>query len=300
MEKTTKLSNGIECPTMGLGAMLAKGEDLTYQAIKDGTRLIDTAAAYRNEDLVGKGIKRAIDEGIVKREDLFIITKLHTDDDKNDPETALNNSLKRLQLTYVDLYLDHWPLINKIKDGFRTIPLRETWTKMEKLVESGKTKMIGCSNYNVQSLLTILSFCKIRPCFNEVEFHPYLYQKDLKEFCDKENIKILSYNPIVKGVYCSHSAEIIKEKKLDLLNEDIVKSLAEKYKRTPGQVVLNWHLYVGVIPIPGTTNPNRMKENIGALDFKMEEEEYKKLSSFNEKQHRFCSSDRFLGYNIFA
>ena len=300
MEKTTKLSNGIECPTMGLGAMLAKGEDLTYQAIKDGTRLIDTAAAYRNEDLVGKGIKRAIEEGIVKREDLFIITKLHTDDDKNDPETALNNSLKRLQLTYVDLYLDHWPLINKIKDGFRTIPLRETWTKMEKLVESGKTKMIGCSNYNVQSLLTILSFCKIRPCFNEVEFHPYLYQKDLKEFCDKENIKILSYNPVVKGVYCSHSTAIIKEKKLDLLNEEIVKSLAEKYKRTPGQVVLNWHLYVGVIPIPGTTNPNRMKENIGALDFKMEEEEYKKLSSFNEKQYRFCSSDRFLGYNIFA
>ena len=300
MEKTTKLSNGIECPTMGLGAMLAKGEDLTYQAIKDGTRLIDTAAAYRNEDLVGKGIKRAIEEGIVKREDLFIITKLHTDDDKNDPETALNNSLKRLQLTYVDLYLDHWPLINKIKDGFRTIPLRETWTKMEKLVESGKTKMIGCSNYNVQSLLIILSFCKIKPCFNEVEFHPYLYQKDLKEFCDKENIKIICYNPIVKGDYCSNSTEIIKEKKLDLLNEDIVKSLAEKYKKTPGQVVLNWHLYLGVIPIPGTSNPNRMKENIGALDFKMEEEEYKKLSSFDEKQHRFCFSSSFLGFDIFA
>ena len=173
MEKTTKLSNGIECPTMGLGAMLAKGEDLTYQAIKDGTRLIDTASAYKNEDLVGKGIKKAIDEGIVKREDLFIITKLNIDEEKNDPETALNNSLKRLQLTYVDLYLDHWPLVNMTKDGVKTIPLKETWKKMEKLVESGKTKMIGCSNYNVQSLLTILSFCKIRPCFNEVEFHPF-------------------------------------------------------------------------------------------------------------------------------
>ena len=300
MEKTTKLSNGIECPTMGLGAYLAKDENLTYQAIKDGTRLIDTAAAYRNEDLVGKGIKKAIDEGIVKREDLFIITKLNIDEEKNDPETALNNSLKRLQLTYVDLYLDHWPLVNMTKDGVKTIPLKETWKKMEKLVESGKTKMIGCSNYNVQSLLIILSFCKIKPCFNEVEFHPYLYQKDLKEFCDKENIKIICYNPIVKGDYCSNSTEIIKEKKLDLLNEDIVKSLAEKYKKTPGQVVLNWHLYLGVIPIPGTSNPNRMKENIGALDFKMEEEEYKKLSSFDEKQHRFCFSSSFLGFDIFA
>ena len=300
MEKTTKLSNGIECPTMGLGAYLAKDENLTYQAIKDGTRLIDTASAYKNEDLVGKGIKKAIDEGIVKREDLFIITKLNIDEEKNDPETALNNSLKRLQLTYVDLYLDHWPLVNMTKDGVKTIPLKETWKKMEKLVESGKTKMIGCSNYNVQSLLIILSFCKIKPCFNEVEFHPYLYQKDLKEFCDKENIKIICYNPIVKGDYCSNSTEIIKEKKLDLLNEDIVKSLAEKYKKTPGQVVLNWHLYLGVIPIPGTSNPNRMKENIGALDFKMEEEEYKKLSSFDEKQHRFCFSSSFLGFDIFA
>ena len=87
---------------------------------------------------------------------------------------------------------------------------------------------------------------------------------------------------------------------MDLLNEDIVKNLAEKYKKTPGQIVFNWHLYVGVIPIPGTTNPNRKKENLGALDFKMEEEEYKKLSSFDQKQHRFCSSKRFLGYDIFA
>ena len=176
----------------------------------------------------------------------------------------------------------------------------DTWTKMEKLVESGKTKMIGCSNYNVQSLLIILSFCKIRPTFNEVEFHPYLYQKDLKEFCDKENIKILSYNPIIKGDYCAKSAEIVKEKKLDLFNEDIVKSLTEKYRKTPAQIILNWHLQVGVIPIPGTSNPNRMKENLGALDFKMEEEEYKKLSSFDEKQHRFCFSLPFLGFDIFA
>ena len=300
MKKTVKLSNGIECPAIGIGAFPAKSEDVVYQAIKDGTRLIDTASAYKNEDLVGKGIKKAIDEGIVKREDLFVITKLNINEEKNDPETALKNSLERLQLTYVDLYLDHWPSVNITKDGVKLISMVDTWTKMEKLVESGKTKMIGCSNYNVQSLLIIVSFCKIRPTFNEVEFHPYLYQKDLKEFCDKENIKILSYNPIIKGDYCAKSAEIVKEKKLDLFNEDIVKSLTEKYKKTPAQIILNWHLQVGVIPIPGTSNPNRMKENLGALDFKMEEEEYKKLSSFDEKQHRFCFSLPFLGFDIFA
>ena len=160
MKKTLKLSNGIECPTIGLGAMLAKTEDVVYQAIKDGTRLIDTASAYKNEDLVGKGIKRAIDEGIVKREDLFIVTKLNIDEEKNDPETALKNSLERLQLTYVDLYLDHWPSVNKTKDGVKPISMVDTWTKMEKLVESGKTKMIGCSNYNVQSLLIFYLFVK--------------------------------------------------------------------------------------------------------------------------------------------
>ena len=157
MSKEITLSNGIKCPTIGLGALQAKSADVIYQAIKDGTRLIDTASAYKNEDLVGKGIKRAIDEGIVKREDLFIITKLNINEEKNDPETALNNSLQRLQLTYVDLYLDHWPSVNKTKDGVKRIPLHETWTKMEKLVDAGKTKMIGVNNYNVQSLLVILS-----------------------------------------------------------------------------------------------------------------------------------------------
>jgi len=189
--------------------------------------------------------------------------------------------------------------VNKTKDGVKRIPLHETWTKMEKLVDAGKTKMIGV-NYNVQSLLVILSFCRIRPSFNEVEFHPYLYQKDLKAFCDSENIKILCYNPVVKGGYCDRSKEIIKERNLNLFEEPIVKSLAEKYKKTPGQIILNWHIHIGVIPIPGTTNPNRMKENLGATDFKMEEDEIKQLSSFENKQHRFCYTLPFLGFDIFT
>ena len=299
--KAIKLNNGLTCPIIGLGTTRMKNDEVVYQSIKDGTRLIDTASSYKNEEEVGLGIKRAIDDKIVKREDLFVITKLAVTE-KEDPETALRNSLKRLKLDYVDLYLDHWPSFKSYLEPnkFKLIPIKETWAKMEKLVDQGLTKSIGLSNYNVQSLLIVLSECRIKPAFNEVEFHPYLYQKGLKEFCDKENIIILSYNPMVKGDYCKRSEKIIKERNLDLFNETVVLELAKKYKKTPGQIILNWHIHVGVVPIPGTFNPHRMKENLGAVDFTMEEEDIKKLSSFDNKQYRFCDSISFLGFDVFA
>ena len=295
-----KLNNDLECPVIGLGTCNIKNvEEVVYQSIKDGTRLIDTASKYKNEEEVGKGIKRAIEENIVKREDLFIVTKCWIEE-KNDPEKALDNSLKRLQLNYVDLYLDHWPCGKDYtgENKFQMVSVKEMWTKFESLVEKGMTKSIGVSNYNVQNILIILSFCKIKPAVNEVEFNPYLYQKDLKEFCDKENIKIFSYYPLVKGRLCS--PELIKEKNLDLLNEPIIKQLSEKYNKTPGQIVLNWHVHLGNVVIPGTSNPNRMKENLGALEFKMEENEYELICSLNSKEHRFCDGFGIYGIDIFA
>ena len=299
--KLIKLNNGYTCPIIGLGTSHNNNEEVIYQSIKDGTRLIDTAAAYKNEEEVGRAIKKAIDEKIVKREDLFIITKLNIPE-KEDPETAIRNSLKRLQLNYVDLYLDHWPSFNNYKEPgkYKLVPVEKTWATMEKLVELGLTKSIGVSNYNVQNLLNLLSFCKIKPTFNEVEFHPYLFQKGLKEFCDKENIKILSYNPLIKGSYCLRSEKIMKERNLNLFNEPVVLDLAKAYSKTPGQIILNWHIHIGVIPIPGTKNPNRMKENLCATDFTMKEEEYEKLSSFEDKQYRFCDSIAFAGLDVFA
>ena len=300
LNKTVKLNNGLDCPSIGVGTCgISNVEEVVYQSIKDGTRLIDTAAIYRNEEEVGKGIKRAIDENIVKREDLFVVTKCWLPDKEN-PEQALKTSLDKLKLSYVDLYLDHWPCGKDYsgKNKFKHVSVRELWPKFESLIEKGMTKSIGVSNYNVQNILIILSFCKIKPAVNEVEFHPYLYQKDLQEFCDKEGIKIFSYYPLVKGRLCT--PELVKEKDLDLLNEPVVKKLCEKYGKTPGQVVLNWHIHVGVIPIPGTSKPERMKENLGSLEFKMEEDEYKSISDLCVKEYRFCGGFGIYGIDIFA
>ena len=297
---TLTLNNGEKCPAIGLGTCrISNVEEVVYQSIKDGTRLIDTASRYKNEEQVGKGIKRAIDENIVKREDLFIVTKCWLSD-KKDPEAALNTSLQKLQLSYVDLYLDHWPC-GKDYTGdnkFEFISVKDMWPKFEQLVEKGMAKSIGVSNYNVQNLLVVISICKIKPVVNEVEFNPYLYQKDLKEYCDIENIKLFSYYPLVKGFYCSK--EIVQDKKLDLLNEPIVKSLSEKYKKTPGQIVLNWHIHLGNVVIPGTSNPYRMKENLGAVEFEMQEDEYQSICSLSVKEYRFCDGVALYGIDIFA
>jgi diketogulonate reductase-like aldo/keto reductase len=302
--KSITLNNKLSIPLIGLGTShMQNAAEVVYQSIKDGTRLIDTASKYLNEEEVGKGIKKAIEEGIVKREDLFVVTKCWITE-KEDPEKAIRSSLARLQLDYVDLYLDHWPSGKSYggREQFKFVSMKDMWPKMESLVEKGLTKSIGVSNYNVQNILIILSLCKIKPAVNEVEFHPYLYQKDLKEFCDKEGIKILAYNPVVKGSYCKNRYEKeMLEKGLDLLNEDVVKNLAKKYNKTPGQIVLNWHIHLGVIPIPGSSNPNRMKENLGSAQFEMEENDFQLICALSEKKEfRFCDSLPIYGIDIFA
>ena len=276
--------------------------EVVYNSIKSGIRLIDTAEVYGSEVGVGLGIKKAIEEGIVKREDLFIITKCYPYS-KNDPENAIKNSLKNLKLDYVDLYLDHWPAfveINEKGENYNLNPMHILWPKFESLIEKKYTKNIGVSNYNVQSLVNLLSFCKIKPFANEVEFHPYLYQKNLLSYCEKENIKIIAYNPICKGNYDYHKEN--EKLNLDLLNEPIIKELSNKYKKTPGQIILNWEINKKVIPIPATSKTTRMKENLGALEFTMTESDIKEIDNLN-KNYRFSSSIcwNVIGkYDIFA
>ena len=296
-----ELNDRNRCPIMGLGTALIKEEkdiDVVYQSIKDGVRLIDTEPA--KEELVGKGIKKAIDEGIVRRGDLFIVTKLELEE-KEDPKKALENSLKRLNLEYVDLYLDHWPSCICINDPkkYKLIPVKDTWKQMESLVDSKLTKSIGISNYNVENIFNILSVCRIKPVVNEVEFNPFLCQKDLKEFCDKENIVLFAYNPMARGEYVDRV--FAAEKNLDLFNENTVCKLKESYEKlTKGQIILNWHLCLGVVPIPGTSNPNRMKENLGAKNFTISELVRDLMSRVESNHHRFNDGSKIFGINIFA
>ena len=282
--------NEAKIPTIGLGtAYMSNVAEVVYSSIKDGTRLIDTAAVYGTESGVGKGIKKAIDQGLVKREDLLIVTKLSKFDIKN-PELAIKNSLKMLGLNYIDLYLLHWPKFFDYSGKNKKtniVPMHILWPNIEKLVEKGYTKYIGVSNFNVQSLLNLLSFCKIKPLVNEIEFHPYLYQKKLVEFCRRENIFLLGYNPLVRGCY---SAETADEKNRNLLGEKIIMDLSKKYIKTVGQIVLNWSISREVIPIPMTSNINRMKENVGSCDFVMDKNDLEKIDGLNRNQ-RFGLSE---------
>ena len=297
-----KLKYGIEIPYVGMGtSRIHNVEEAIYNSIKNGIRLIETAVKYGNEEQVGKGIKKALDEGICKREDLFIIGKIWLEE-KEHPEEAIRGTLNRLQLDYLDLYLDHWPCgikYDELSGEKKKHPsIFEFWPKMESLVEEGITRGIGCSNYNVQSLLNLLSFCRIRPLVNEVELHPYYYQENLKKFCDKENIALIAYYPLAHGngarVYISeHNGQ------MNSFEEKNVVSLAEKYKKTPGQIILNWEVAQGIITIPGSSQFDRAKENLGALDFRMSDEEIKMMNVYGKKM-KFCGCRRFFGMNILA
>ena len=300
-----KLNNGLECPIIGLGTALIKtdeDENIIYQSILDGVRLIDIEPA--NEEIVGKGIQKALTDNIVRRKDLFIVIKLELAE-KKDPEKALKKSLERLKLEYVDLYLDHWPSCSNYKEQKekreKPIPVKDTWKKMEELVKKKLTKSIGVCNYNVENLLNIISICEIKPEVNEVEFHPYLYQKDLKQFCDLENIVIFAYNPFVKGEYCKKetsyniSYDLFKEAPITFLFRN------EKYKNlTMGQIILNWYLSLGIVPIPGTSKKDRMKENLLAANFTMSKRNIDIIGSFEAKQHRFNNSFDIFGVDIFG
>ena len=299
---TRKLNNGLDIPLIGLGSNLRISVDIVYNSIKSGVRLIDTAYRYKNEIEIGKGIKKAIDEEICKREDLIIIGKVWTRY-RTDPEKALKQTLQNLQLDYIDIYIDHWPTGKDYRnknDKFEMISVYDFWPKMEKLVDDRLARSLGVSNYNIQCLCNLLSFCKIKPVVNEVEYHLFYIQKSLKEFCEKQNIAVIAYYPMPRG---NGAREYIKEHpEFDILEDEMINDLAKKYDKTPGQIILNWHYCIGTIPIPSTSKLDRMSENLKSLEFKMKDEDIEKLSK-NFKQmslKKFCGCIRFFGINILA
>jgi diketogulonate reductase-like aldo/keto reductase len=212
LKNSVILNNGIEMPLMGLGTY--KLEDIKNSiktAVKCGYRLFDTASLYDNELEVGLALNECIQEGLIKREEIFLVTKLWNDDHEN-PEGALKKSLQLLNMDYVDLYLIHWPM-GEVKDGklIKQVPLHKTWAKLEECVNKGLTKTIGVSNFNVQLLLDLLSYANIKPVVNQVELHPYLTQEDLVDFCHRFEIRVAAYNPILRGSYFMRKVELFNK-----------------------------------------------------------------------------------------
>ena len=256
-----ELNNGLKIPVLGLGVFRMDDKKEAYKSIRKaidlGYRHIDTAMIYENEEPVGKAIR----ESGVDRADFFVTTKLWIDDIKNDnAQNALDTSLSKLGLDYVDLYLVHWP----IKDKYVSI-----WKDMERIAATDKVRAVGVSNYQENHLKEILDLRSLVPAVNQIELHPYLSQNDLVEFCTQHNIKIESWSPL-----CAN--------KNNLLDEQILKDLADKYSKTPAQIILRWNIERGLIVIPKSSNPGRQKENINLFDFSLTAEDIEKVNSLNK------------------
>ena len=258
------LNNGIKMPIIGLGTWTftnEEAEEAVYIAIKNGYRLIDTAQYYGDEIGVGKGVRKAIDEGIVKREDIFVTSKIYASTDHN---KAIEKSLNNLDLDYIDLLLIHQP-------GFDDKGLYQT---MEKYYKEGKLKAIGISNYYTKEAIDeVLSYAEIVPAVIQNENHIYYQNNELQEYVKQYGIIIESWYPFGGR---GHTDE-------NFNNETIIK-IAKKYNKTSAQIILRWQLQAGYIAIPGSKNPDHIKENISIFDFELSDEDMKEIYNINEKR----------------
>jgi diketogulonate reductase-like aldo/keto reductase len=291
-KKFATLNDGTRIPVKGYGTWQFQGENVVTvikEVIKAGYRHIDTAWVYHNEKEIGQALAEIFAEGTVKREDLYITTKIWNNA-KHDVEGALRKQLADLQLDYVDLYLIHWPLgevdLEKNKVS-KQVPLHKTWKDLESTVKLGLTKSIGISNFNVQLILDLLSYAEIKPVINQVEIHPYLPQEDLVAFCKKYGIEVVAYSPLSGAPKPNGTNPAI-----ELANEPVIQELAKKYKKSPQQIILNWHLGRGIIAIPKSSNPIRVAENFNIDDFELTQEELDKITGLG-RNLRTCDAKGF-------
>ncbi|MGQ8337152.1 aldo/keto reductase [Sunxiuqinia sp. A32] len=259
IDSKVTLNNGTKMPWLGLGVFRSREGDEVVNAVKYalniGYRSIDTAAIYQNERGVGKGIK----ESGIPREDIFLTSKVwNSDQGYQTTLEAFEKSLEKLQTDYLDLYLIHWP------KGEKSI---ETWQALEELYLKGKIKAIGVSNFLIHQLTDLQKQASIKPMVNQVEFHPELVQPELLEFCKKEQIQVEAWSPIMKG------------KVNDI---PVLKALAAKYQKSPVQIVLRWDIQKGVVTIPKSVTPERIKSNAEIFDFELSEDDIAKIDNLDK------------------
>lgn len=270
------LNNGIKMPSLGIGTFLLDPNtayNSVLNALKMGYRLIDTANAYVNEKAVGRAIK----DSNIKREDIFISTKLWPTEYNN--PNAVDETLNRLQVKYIDLLFIHQPTRNW-KDGYN---------QLIKAYKEGKIKAIGISNFEGKYINELLNTYDIKPQVIQVECHPFYPQDELRVTTDKYDIKIMSWYPLGgKGMTSM------------LLDNEIVKTIATKYNKTPAQIILRWHVDMGFITIPGSSNVKHIEDNLNIFDFKLTKDDLALLAKLNNDKRQYTRTDeRLLMYESY-
>ncbi|MED1802848.1 aldo/keto reductase [Brevibacillus porteri] len=274
LQDTTTLYNGVKMPWVGLGVFkVEEGQELEQAvktAIKHGYRSIDTAAIYNNEEGVGRGLRAGLQEAGITREDLFVTSKVWNSDlGYESTLEAYETSLKKLGLEYLDLYLIHWPVEGKFK---------EAWRALETLYKKGLVKAIGVSNFHVHHLEELLKDAEIKPMVNQVEFHPRLSQDELRAYCKEQGIQFEAWSPLMQG---------------QLLDNPVLKGMAEKYGKTIAQVIIRWDLQNGVVTIPKSTKEHRIVENASVFDFELSKEDMEMIHALNQNHRVGPDPDNF-------
>ncbi|MDC0762753.1 aldo/keto reductase [Brevibacillus sp. HB1.2] len=274
LQDTTTLYNGVKMPWVGLGVFkVEEGQELEQAvktAIKHGYRSIDTAAIYNNEEGVGRGIRAGLQEAGITREDLFVTSKVWNSDlGYESTLEAYETSLKKLGLEYLDLYLIHWPVEGKFK---------EAWRALETLYKKGLVKAIGVSNFHVHHLEELLKDAEIKPMVNQVEFHPRLSQDELRAYCKEQGIQFEAWSPLMQG---------------QLLDNPVLKGMAEKYGKSIAQVIIRWDLQNGVVTIPKSTKEHRIVENASVFDFELSKEDMEMIHALNQNHRVGPDPDNF-------
>ncbi|KAL6609866.1 hypothetical protein ACP70R_039835 [Stipagrostis hirtigluma subsp. patula] len=285
------LNTGARMPSIGLGTWQIQPEavyDAIYAAVKAGYRHIDCAVAYRVQKEVGLALKKLFDDGVVKREDLFITSKLWSGNHAaEDVPEDIATTLEDLQLDYLDLYLIHGPI--RIRKGTTLSPenliptdISATWKAMEKLYDSGKTRAIGVSNFSCKKLEDLLAMARVPPAVNQVECHPVWQQHKLRKLCRSTGVHLSAYSPLGSPGSPGYSGPSV-------LSNPIVVSVAEKLHRTPAQVALRWGIQMGMSVIPKSSNESRIKENFDIFDWSIPENLMAKF--FEIKQVRLLKAE---------
>lgn len=286
--QTLKFQNGDIIPQFGLGTWKSKPNEVygsVYEAIKSGYRHIDCAYLYLNEKEVGQALHDAMSNGLVKREELFITSKLwNSCHHPEEVEPALRHTLADLQIDYIDLYLIHWPIA--FRSGVNMpagkedlidpeeLPVEVTWQAMQGLKEKGLARHLGVSNHGIRKIQRIIDRTGITPEVNQVEIHPYFQQNEMLEFCKTNNILLTAYYPL--------GSPMTIRGENNLLTHPVITSIAEKQSATPAQVLLAWGMHRGYVVIPKSIHAHRIQENIGCLEVKLDKDDMQAIAQLDQ------------------